>query len=299
MIIKLMKMKNQIYKSIYSLMVGFLLISTLGTSFSMAQSKESTRLRSYFYIHSNGDRQVSFLLTAGRGRNTQMVDNAVLDVEIDLGDSTLFLTELITDEEGAADLYIESGYKLPADEEGITTILASYGGNDSLRSVSTDIEVKDVFIEMSFDIEDSVKILTVQANEYNPDGEMVPVEELDITIGVQRLYSVLSIDDVETDEDGVGILEFPDDIPGDSIGMITLVATIDEHDYFGTVTKSQSVNWGNPVSYEVKPLPRQLFSDEAPLWMIIGVFIAIVGAWYHFFLSIFKLYKLKKAGEDS
>jgi len=294
-----MKMKNKIYNSFYSLIVGFLLISLLGTSLSIAQSKERTRLRSYFYIHSNGDRQISFLLTAGRGKNTKMVENAILDVEIDLGDSTLFLTELITDETGAADLQIESGYKLTANEEGITTILASYGGNDSLRSASTDIEIKDVLIEMSFDIEDSVKILTVQANEYNAEGEMVPVEELDINIGVQRLYSVLSIDDVETDENGIGILEFPDDIPGDSTGMITMVATIDEHDYFGTVTKSQSVNWGNPVSYELKRLPRQLFSDEAPLWMIIGVFIALVGAWYHFFLSVFKLFKLKKAGEDS
>ena len=91
-IIKLIKMKNQIYKSIYSLIVGFLLISFFGTSFSMAQSKERTRLRSYFYIQTNGDRQVSFLLTAGRGKNTKMVDNAVIDVEVDLGDSTLFLT---------------------------------------------------------------------------------------------------------------------------------------------------------------------------------------------------------------
>jgi hypothetical protein len=51
-----------------------------------------------------------------------------------------------------------------------------------------------------------------------------------------------------------------------------------------------------PVSYEVKPLPRQLFTDEAPFWMIASVFIILIGAWYHFFLSISKLIKLKKAG---
>jgi len=291
-------MKNHIYRFIFSLIVGFLFISLVGTSLCQAQSKESTRLRSYFYIYSNGDRQISVLLTAGRGKNMQNVGNAAIDLEVDLGDSTLFLTELITNTDGSADLLIESGYTLPANEEGITTILASYAGNDSLRSASTDMEIKDVFIEMSFDIEDSVKILTVEANEYNAEGELVPVEELDINIGVKRLYSVLTIDAIETDEDGIGILEFPDDIPGDSMGMIAITAQIDEHDYFGTVTKSQSVDWGTPVSYELKRLPRQLFTDEAPLWMIIGVFIAIVGAWYHFFLSVFKLYKLKNAADN-
>jgi hypothetical protein len=90
-------------------------------------------------------------------------------------------------------------------------------------------------------------------------------------------------------------MEFPDDIPGDSAGMLTIVARVVEHDHFGTATKTKSIDWGVPVSYEVKPLPRQLFTDEAPLWMIIGVFIALVGAWYHFFLSIFKLYNLKRA----
>ncbi len=293
-----MKMKNQIYKSVFSLIVGFLILSIFGSSFSMAQSKERTRLRSYFYIHDNGDREISVLLTAGRGRDMQNVSNAPISLEVDMGDSTLFLTDVITNVEGSANLLVESGYTFPADEEGITTILASFNGNDTLRSASTDIEIKDVFLEISFDIEDSVKILTVQANEFNSEGELIPVEELDINIGVQRLYSILPIDEIETDENGIGILEFPDDIPGDSAGLITVLARIDEHDYFGNVTKSASVNWGTPVSYEVKRLPRQLFTDEAPLWMIIGVFIALVGAWYHFGLSVYKLVKLKNEGRN-
>jgi hypothetical protein len=167
-----------------------------------------------------------------------------------------------------------------------------------LRAVSSDIEIKDVFLEMSFDIEDSLKLLTVQALEFDTSGKQVPVEGLDINIGVKRLYSILPIEDIETDENGIGILEFPDDIPGDSIGMITIVAGIDEHDYYGTVTKIASVEWGLPVSYELKRLPRQLFTNEAPLWMIMAVFIALAGAWYHFFLSIYKLNKIKKVAKD-
>jgi hypothetical protein len=299
--LKYMKMmiSKYIANTLQSIIIGILIFSFFSPHISLAQSKERTRLRSYFYIKSNGDRQISFLLTAGRGRNMKNVSNASISLEVELGDSTLFLTELVTNQEGNADLLVESGYTFPADEEGITTLLATFAGNDTLRSADTDLEIKDVYLDMSFDVEDSVKILTVEAKELNGDGEFIPVEELDIQIGVRRLYSVLPIDDIETDENGVGILEFPNDIPGDSIGMLTVVARIDEHDYFGTVTKSESIDWGIPVSYELKRMYRQLFTDEAPLWMIIGVFIALVGAWYHFFLSVFKLYKLKKAADNS
>ena len=293
------KMKSLfLNRSKLSLVSGIILISIVSSIFCYGQSKERTRLRAYFFIHSNGDRQISLLLTAGRGKNMKNVGDAAIDLEVDLGDSTLFLTELITNADGSADLQIEAGYTFPADEEGITAILASYAGNDSLRSSSTDIEVKDVFLDISFAVEDSLKILTIEAKERNGEGELIPVEELDINIGVQRLYSVLQVDVVETDEDGIGILEFPDDIPGDSAGVLNIIARIDEHDYFGTVSKFKSVEWGVPVSYELKRLPRQLFTDEAPLWMIIGVFIALIGAWYHFFLSIFKLYKLRNAAKN-
>lgn len=292
-----MKKMNPTYlnRSLIGVLTVLLLINLSASAFAQ---KERTRLRSYFYIHSNGDRQISLILTAGRGRNMQNVGNAPLDIEIDMGDSTIYLTELTTNVEGSADLLIESGYTLPRNEDGLTTILASFGGNDSLRSSSTDMEIKDVFLDISFDIEDSVKVLMVEAREYNGEGELIPVPELDINIGVQRLYSVLPIDEMETDEDGIATMEFPDDIPGDSAGMVTIVARIDEHDHFGTVTKAGSAKWGIPVSYELKPLPRQLFTDEAPLWMIIGVFIALVGAWYHFFLSVYKLIKLKKATDQ-
>lgn len=292
-----MKTINDIlpYRSWICMIAGLIMLIAAAVDVN-GQSRESTRLRSYFFIHPNGDRQISVLLTAGRGRNMQNVANAPISFEIDLGDSTQFITEVLTNADGSADLYVESGYTLPMDEEGLTTFLASFAGNDTLSEASTDLEIKDVFLELKFELKDSVKILSVLATEYNGVGESVPVEGLDVNIGVQRLYSILPVDIIETDDGGVATLEFPDGIPGDSVGAITILARVMEHDNYGTVTKKGSINWGLPVSYDLKKLPRQLFTDEAPLWMIIAVFIVLVGAWYHFFLSIFKLSKIKKIG---
>jgi hypothetical protein len=212
-----------------------------------------------------------------------------------LNDSTYTLARQETDTLGELNLYLASDYKLPMDEDGLSVIEAIYDGNEIYRSASNDLEIMDIDLVFSFEIEDSIKYLSVVANRIDGEGNKVPVEELEINVGVQRLYSVLPLDDVETDKEGIGTLEILDDLPGDASGNLVFVARIEDHDEFGTVTKSGNQAWGIPVSYEVEPLPRQLFTDEAPLWMIASVFIMLLGAWYHFFLSISKLIKLKKA----
>ena len=257
--------------------------------------KERVRMKLYYSKNDGGERMISIGLTAGSGKKMHGVKNGEVLLTSVLNDSIFVLATLETDTLGVVNLYLAQDYKLPMDEDGKSVIEVSYEGNEIYRSASNDIEIFDIDLEFTFEIEDSVKYLSVAANKIDGKGNKIPVEELDIFIGVQRLYSVLPIDDAETDEDGIGMLEIPDDLPGDADGNLIFVAKIEDHDEFGTVTKSGNQAWGIPVSYEVKPLPRQLFTDEAPLWMIASVFIMLLGAWYHFFLSISKLIKLKKS----
>jgi len=277
------------------ILIGTVIVASTIPTFGKVQAKERTRLRMYYSKLPSGNKQVSVILTSGRGKNTANVADAVISLSVEQEDTTLFLTDIITKADGTAELQIESGYQFPTNEEGFTSLLAEYAGNDSLGAASADMEIKDVILTLSFDIEDSVKFLTVIAEELDSSGSRIPVEGLDIKIGVERLYSTLDIDDIETDDEGLGILEFPNDLPGDSIGTLIVTARIDDHDDYGTMTTKGAIDWGLPVSYEMDPLPRQLYSDEAPLWMILGVVIILAGAWYHFFLSIYKLFKLKKA----
>ena len=289
-------LKN-IYKtiSLALLLVCVGLITINEVNAKVNAKKERVRMKLYYSKNDAGERMISIGLTAGSGKKMHGVKNGEVLLTSVLNDSIFVLATLETDTLGVVNLYLAQDYKLPMDEDGKSVIEVSYEGNEIYRSASNDIEIFDIDLEFAFEIEDSVKYLSVAANKIDGKGNKIPVEELDIFIGVQRLYSVLPIDDVETDEDGIGMLEIPDDLPGDAEGNLTFVAKIEDHDEFGTVTKSGNQAWGIPVSYEVKPLPRQLFTDEAPLWMIASVFIMLLGAWYHFFLSISKLIKLKKS----
>lgn len=261
--------------------------------------RERTRLRVEYFKLANSDKNIRVSLIAGRGRNMQYVADADILLKASAEGDTIELGRLRTDAEGIMSLNIVADYRFAKDANGFTSFQAVFEGNDTLMPVSRDIDVKDIDFRYKFEIVDSVKILTLHAYETDKKGNEIPVKGVDIIIGVQRLYSVLEIGEVETDEEGVGIMEFPDDIPGDEAGNLVIVGKIHEHDDYGTVYKTGEVQWGIPVSYEVEPLPRQLWTDEAPLWMIISVFVILSGAWYHFFLSVIKLRKMKKEAHDN
>lgn len=294
-----MKAKNKFYMMRAILLLVALFNMLASDVHAKATAKKSrVRMKMYYYKEASGDRKIELALTSGSGRKMHGVSEVDVVLNAVVNDSTFALATLKTDTSGLISLYFDKDYVLPMDDEGKTILEAEYEGSDVYRSASNDLEIMDLNLEVKFEVEDSVKYLKVEATRPDVDGNMVPVEELDVIIGVQRLYSVLTIDDVETDEDGIGVLEFPNDIPGNADGNITVVAKVDESDDFGTVESVASQDWGVPVSYEVEPLPRQLFTDEAPLWMIASVFIILLGAWYHFFLSISKLIKLKKAADQ-
>jgi len=292
-----MKSQRIFHTAIYiSLLIFSVSLLSIGHADAKSDAKqERVRMKLYYSKNDAGERMFSIGLTAGSGKNMHGVKNAKVQLTSILNDSTIVLAILETDTSGIVNLYLDNEYVLPMNEDGITAIEAVYEGNDVYRSASSDIEISDIEFDFNFEIEDSVKYLNITATRLDKEGNIIPVEELGINIGIQRLYSVLPIDEVETDEDGIGVMEIPNDLPGDADGLLTFVARIEDHDEFGTVVKTASHTWGTPVSYEVKPLPRQLFTDEAPLWMISCVFIILLGAWYHFFLSISKLIKLKKS----
>ncbi|NJN28496.1 MAG: hypothetical protein HC819_22245 [Cyclobacteriaceae bacterium] len=284
---------------ILSTLIGVMLLSPLAGFANTQAKKDRVRMKMYYFKEATGDRKVSITLTAGTGKNMHGVSEGQVVLSAASGDSTMVLATLTTDTTGTVVLYFAADYILPVNEDGKTVLEALYEGDENYQDASNAVEVMDLKMEIIFEIEDSVKQLVVKASTTDAEGNEIPAEELSINIGVQRLYSVLKLEEVETDSDGMAFYEFPNDIPGDAEGNITVVARIDDSDEFGTVTSQASHNWGTLVSYELDPLPRQLYTDEAPLWMIISVFVILLGAWYHFFLSISKLIKLKKVGKQA
>lgn len=289
-----MKKRNSI-KVLFTV-VPILILLMIATD-ALAQKKGRTRLRVYYEKLANNDRSISVILNKGSGKNLAGVENEEVSIALINGEEEINLTSLNTDADGKANFLIAMDYELPVDVEGFTKIKASYTGNDSLKATKKQIKFADLDLDVSFDIVDSVKQVTVKAYKYDSIGNKVPVEKLKLKVGVERLFSTLFLENVRTNKKGVNKVKFPDDIPGDSTGAINIIVKVDDDRNYGTVTRASQVNWGTIVDYNNKDLGRSLYGDEAPFWMIIAVFVILAGAWYHFILAIVKVYKMTKIEE--
>ena len=265
---------------------------------AIAQKKTRTRMKVYYEKLSNNNRKISMELTQGRGKNTTGVENAEIELSTFKDDTIMKLASVFTDANGQRELIIEAGYKFPLDEDGYAVINAYYIGNDSLQSARQAIKFLDLNVDIAFEVIDSVNHIIVSVYELDTLGKKKPVEGVDLNIGVERLYSILYLEKTETDDAGKGSLEFPGDIPGDSLGNVNIIVKITDNDDYGSLTKAAKVNWGTIVDYSDTGSGRSLFGDEAPMWMIIAVFIILAGAWFHFILAITRVLKMRKLAQE-
>ena len=151
----------------------------------------------------------------------------------------------------------------------------------------------DLNVELSFEEEDSLRYVVVKTTWTDPTGNIIDIEDIDIDMGVERLYSILDLEESTTGSNGMAKIEFPQDIPGDSIGSVIIQIKINEDRKFGTITRSAKIDWGTKVDYSIGKNGRSLFGDQAPMWMIIAVIIILAGAWFNFILAMIKVSRIK------
>jgi len=153
-------------------------------------------------------------------------------------------------------------------------------------------------IHLRFFEEDSIKYITAQVMDYSLESEGVPASDLDIYFFVQRTFSQLPVggDFNFTDENGEASIEFPNDLPGDSAGNVTVIVKIDEYDMFNETEVTQVVQWGIPFKIDPRENRRSLWgaSANAPISLIILVNAIILAVWGYIIYIISMIFKISK-----
>lgn len=280
-------MKSVITRS--TLPLFLILSSLLLVGNSMAQTR--TRIKAYYSKDNENNKVISVALIKGSGKTMGPVAGADIDVLALSGEEEGLLATITTDNEGMSDLYIQDGFLLPVDEKGYSQILCRFVGNDTLKASKKKIKFVDLNLELHPTEDDSLRFINVIASHTTNDTTAF-VEDVDIILGVERLYSTLTLEKGSTDEDGRVQFLFPKDIPGDSIGAVTITVKVNEDRKYGTITKQTKLDWGTPVTTH-ETNDRSLFGEQAPMWMIIAVFVILAGAWFNFLLAIYKVSRIK------
>ena len=162
-------------------------------------------------------------------------------------------------------------------------------------SAQEDDEMKDAKISLNFE-EDTEDGNTITALVTDSEGN--PVEELDLFFFVKRTFSLLPIGDAfnTTDEEGKVTVVFPDDLPSDPEGNVTIVVKIMESDEYNDLSVEEVKNWGIKPDYDLSEEERSLWatSANAPWSLVLSTSLLILASWYIYWHIIYVLYKISK-----
>lgn len=272
-------------------------------SFSQStKNKLKTRMSLEYYNPSDNSRTLNATLYVVKDRQrVPIVNEKVIFFVGDISDDNI-LGSIVTDANGLAQYVFPQDYKFPIDEDRSVSYTAQFKGNNSFVKKSAQINVKEIFMELFLSEINSEKTVSVRAYELGNDNEMVPIEDADVIFYVPRFFSDQIIGEGEFNE-GKSQIKFPEYIAGDTIGNITIIARIEEHDMYGNVERQvANFRWGTTAPIEedkslmtiqISIPTRALWHTNAPLWMIVTLIILLVGVWGHYIFVIVNLFKLK------
>jgi hypothetical protein len=167
-----------------------------------------------------------------------------------------------------------------------------------LFAIKAHSQDKTAIIHLEFSEEVSGKFISAQINELIMDSIGAPVQYADIHFYVQRTFSLLPIGELYnfTDENGVAIVEFPSDLPGDSIGDVTIVVKLEDDDNYSDLDIRENINWGIPtyLVYEENVRSLSAAGENAPISLLILVNSLIAAVWGVMIYIVFKVYKISK-----
>lgn len=209
----------------------------------------------------------------------------VNEEDISLGFST-------TDGSGKA-LFKVAGDSLKTDSEGNLHFKAVFAGNKAMDPVEEVVAMKRALLEMTPIKEDSLLSIQVKLSDLGT-GTATPIKEATIGVFVKRSFLPLKVGEGTTDENGEATIEFPNGLPGDPKGNLTVIARLDENEIYGNLETTSVQNWGVPVSDKIENQPRALWSTHPPIWMLITFIVLMVTVWGHYIVIVYELFRLRK-----
>jgi hypothetical protein len=273
----------------YSILLLVLVFTFISKGYTQETISPSLQLQ--YFKNSDEQRSLKAILTyTFKRKEIPLKDREIIFFN---GSKKDTLAKVKTNDKGIASLVLSNDYKLSLEKNGTWSFTSELVAKDSIGAVSAEISVKDVKIEMSLDLVDSVKTVTLKAYTIE-NGKKIPVSGEPINVFVTRMFSLLPIADGTFGNDGTLSLEFPSDIPGDKDGNITIVAKFEEHATFGNVEKRGLSNWGVVSNYKAPTTHRALWTKGAPTWMIIALTIMLTGVWGHYLYAIICLIRIKR-----
>ena len=280
---------NNWYK--YILLTGLIVIVAT-SAVSAEKGKKKTTVFRLEYFKNNDQTEALVATLRFKEKSYVPLSNGVVFFYSVDDTSKVLLVKIETDENGEAIFAIDDNPKIFKDSLGFMTFEVEYSGSASLKASHKKITIKQANLEMSFFQKDTINFIETSLSEIGPDGENIPISNVEILFYIKGTFSLLKFGEGTSDENGNVSIPFPVEMPGDSLGKLIIVTKVEEHDDLGTIETKGDINWGIPVPI-LAGKHRGLGDTDAPLWMVYTLITLLSAVWFHYIYVIYLMLKIR------
>lgn len=272
-----------------TLLAALVILATVSNS--SAIPVQETKISPYMLFTYLKDTDSRKILQVKMTNITQTGEKPLSGLRIGFYNNENLLGEVITDASGNAAHVISDTTTLLKADDGPWLFTAVFEGDSITDATTGELSILDVDIEMKLTEEEGERVVTLSATAPSADGP-VPVKGEEIGVYVPRMFSLLPVSTGLLDENGVFRAKFPGNIPGDSLGKLTVIGRFNENYYYGSVEKREVIDWGT-IAEKSSPVYRSLWSTLAPKWMVVTLAIMLLGVWGHYTLVVINLIRIR------
>lgn len=209
------------------------------------------------------------------------------------GDNEVLLGTAKTSKTGLAKLIVPADKKYLKDGEGNIVLVARFDGTDGLDAEESEVTFKDLFLELSLAVVDSVRTVTARGYTLDSTGTKTPVEEVDIAFYIGSMLANMKVEEGAL-SGGEYEFELKEQVPGDPEGNVDVYVMVEDNEVFGNVKQKKSMKWGTTLLEDPNKYDNTLWSEAAPIWMYVVLTILLVGVWANYVYTVINLFKIKK-----
>lgn len=135
-----------------------------------------------------------------------------------------------------------------------------------------------------------------------------PIAGADINLFVKRNFGNLQVDNTQTtNKEGIALFKIPENLPGDTAGVLYLTAKLVNEEAFGRISKDTLLPAGMPVHPVSLTEQRAMWNvfQKAPIWLLLSYFSVVLIIWgfilyviYHF-REIYLIGKMQEEQNDT
>jgi len=296
-----MKKMNQ--NKYYLLLVLFVFMAISHKAVAQNDSVKPVSIVTLRYFNVNNSMQYLLLKSVSKvGRIFTPQENKTYEIYLDSSGQNNLIGKVQTDEQGLAKAIIPPSLATQWNSSPQHTFVVKEGDEEVL----SDYTITKAKISLDTTTVDGVKNITASVMQLNEKNEWVPVPDVEITIGVKRMNSILPAGDepsYTTDTSGTATAELKkDSLPGDEEGNYVIAAKVEDNDVVGNLRVEETVPWGVRTEIDRSFFKqRTLWSTRfrTPFWLLFTVYGIVIGVWGTLIYLVFNLIKIGKIGKNT